>query len=55
LESLGGRDYWEDLDVDARKVDTQEIGFEGVNWINLAEYNDSLQAVVYKVTNSQVP
>jgi hypothetical protein len=37
------------------KVDHREIGFEGVNWIHLAQDRDQLQAHVNMVMNLQDP
>jgi hypothetical protein len=37
------------------KVDLQEVGFEGVDWINLAEDRDRWRALVNAVMNLRVP
>jgi hypothetical protein len=40
LESLKGRDHLKDLGIDGRiikKMDVRELGWEGVDWIHLAQ------------------
>jgi hypothetical protein len=49
--SLGRpRHRWEDI-----KVDLQEVGCRGIDWIELAEDRDSLRALVIVVMNLWVP
>jgi hypothetical protein len=36
-------------------MDLKEIEWEGVHWINLAQINDTLWAVVNMVMNLQIP
>ena len=45
---LGGR--WENI-----KMDLKEIGWEGMDWTNLAQDRDSSWAVVKMVVNLEVP
>jgi hypothetical protein len=37
------------------RIDLREIGWEGVNWIHLAQDRDQWQALVNMVMNLQVP
>jgi hypothetical protein len=37
------------------KTDLREIGWDGMNWINLAEDRDQWRALVNTVMNFQVP
>jgi hypothetical protein len=41
---------WEDISVDIK-----EMGWEGVDWIHLAQDRDQWQAVVNTVMNLRVP
>ena len=45
------RRRWED-DI---KMDLQEVGFGGMDWIDLAEARDRWRALVNAVMNLQVP
>jgi len=58
LENLKGRGRigrprckWEDN----IRMDLKEIGWEGVDWINLAQDRDQWRSLVYVVMNLQVP
>jgi hypothetical protein len=48
-----GRDHSEDLDVDGRMMssDFRQIGWEGVDWIHLAQDRDQWRTVVNTVMN----
>jgi len=35
-----GRKNMEDLGIDGNKIDLQEIGWEGVDWIDVAQEKD---------------
>ena len=37
------------------KMDSQEVGWGGMNWIDLAQYRDGCQALVNAVMNFWVP
>jgi hypothetical protein len=50
-----GRDHWEVLEVGKRIMDLREIGFDGVNWIRLAQYRVQWRAFVNTVMNLRVP
>jgi hypothetical protein len=53
-----GRDYAEDLGVDARIILERiliETDWEGVDWIHLAQDKDYWRALVNTVTNLWVP
>jgi hypothetical protein len=41
--------------VDNIKMDLREIGWDGMDWIDLAKYRDQQRALVNKVMNSRVP
>jgi hypothetical protein len=41
--------------VDNIKIDLREIGWDGVNWIDLAQDKDQLKALVNTVMNLRVP
>jgi hypothetical protein len=45
------RDHW----VDNIKMDLREIGWDGGNWINLAQDRDQWRALVKAVMNLRVP
>jgi hypothetical protein len=44
------RRRWEDI-----KMNLQEVGWGGVDWIDLAQDRDRLRALVYTVMNLRVP
>ena len=51
-------DHMEDLGVDARdktKMDMQEVGKGGMDWIDLAQDRDTWRALVNAVMNLRVP
>jgi hypothetical protein len=41
--------------VDNIKIDLREIGWDGMEWINLAENRDQWRALVNTVMNLRVP
>jgi hypothetical protein len=41
--------------LDNSKIDLREIGWDGMDWINLAQYGDQWRALVNTVMNLQVP
>jgi hypothetical protein len=41
--------------VDSIKMDLREIGWDGVNWIDMAQDRDQWRALVNMVLNFQVP
>jgi hypothetical protein len=41
--------------VDIIKMDLREIGWDGVNWIELAQHRDEWRALVNTVMNLRVP
>jgi hypothetical protein len=53
------RDHWEDQDVggwvDNIKIDLREIGWDGMDWIDLAHDMDQWRALVNTVMNLRVP
>jgi hypothetical protein len=49
-ESQKKRDHWEDQDVGLR-----EIGWDGVDWIDVAQDRDQWRALVNTVVNLRVP
>jgi alpha-glucosidase (family GH31 glycosyl hydrolase) len=53
-ESPKERDHLKDLGVDGIKLDLGEIGWGGVEWIQLAEDRDRWRAVVSAVMNLRV-
>jgi hypothetical protein len=57
LESLKGRDHSGDLDVDGDniKTDRRKIGWESVDWTNLAQYRDRWRVLVNTEMNLWVP
>jgi hypothetical protein len=48
-ESQEGRDHWEDLDVRG------EIGWGGVNWIDVIQDGDQWRALVNTAMSLRVP
>jgi hypothetical protein len=46
-----GRRRW----VDNIKIDLREIGWDGVDWIDLAQVNDQWRSLVNTVMNLRVP
>jgi hypothetical protein len=60
LGNLKGRDHLEDIGVDGRWEDNirmylREIGWEGVDWIHVAQDRDHWKAFVNTVMNLCVP
>jgi hypothetical protein len=41
--------------VDNIKIDLREIGWDGMDWIDLAQYRDQWRALVNAVMNLRVP
>jgi hypothetical protein len=41
--------------VDNIKIDLREIGWDGMDWIDLAQDRDQWRALVYTVMNLRVP
>jgi hypothetical protein len=58
-ESQKERDHWEDQDVggwvDNIKMDLGEIGWDGRDWIELAQDRDQWRALVDTMMNLRVP
>jgi hypothetical protein len=54
-ESQKERDHLEDQDVGGWTMDLREIGWDGVNWIDLAQDKDQWRALVNTVMNFRVP
>jgi hypothetical protein len=57
LGNLKGRGNSEDLSVNGRKIQEwilRDIGWEGVEWIHLAQNKDQWHAVVITVMNLRV-
>jgi hypothetical protein len=56
-ESQKERDHWEDQTrwVDNNKMDLREIGWNGMDWIGLAQDRDQWRALVNTVMNLRVP
>jgi hypothetical protein len=58
LESLKERGHLEDLGVDRRdniKISLKKIGYEGVDWINMAQDRDMWRAFVSTAMKIRVP
>jgi hypothetical protein len=61
LENLKGRDHLEDLHIDGRIIidwiglDPWETGWEGVEWMHLAQDRDQWWVLVNMVMNLWVP
>jgi hypothetical protein len=58
LENLKGRDFLEDLDIDGESsiiMYRRELGWEGVDWIHLAQDRDQWRNLVKTVMNLPVP
>jgi hypothetical protein len=53
--NLKERDDLEDPGVDGRMMDIQEVGCEGMDWIDLARDRDLWWALVRAVMNLRVP
>jgi hypothetical protein len=55
-ESQKERDHWEDQDVGGNiRMDLREIGWYGMDWIDLAQDKDKWMALVNTVMNLRVP
>jgi hypothetical protein len=55
-ESQKVRDHWENLDVGGWTIERyREIGWDGVDWIDLAQDRDQWRALVNTVMNLRVP
>jgi hypothetical protein len=57
-ESQKEKDHWEDLDVrweDNTKIEFREIGWSGMDWIDLAEDRNKWLAVVNTAVHLGVP
>jgi hypothetical protein len=59
-ESQNERDHWKDQDVggwwvDNIEMDLREIGWDGMDWIDLAQDRDQWRALVNTVINLRVP
>jgi hypothetical protein len=56
-ESQKERDHWEDLDICGRiiKIDLREIGWGGMDWIDLAQDRDQWTTLLNIVMNLRVP
>jgi hypothetical protein len=58
LESLKRRNHLDDTGIDRRiilKMDLRDIGWEGVDWIHLAQNTDQWRALLKMVINLCVP
>jgi hypothetical protein len=58
FESQKERDHWEDQDVGGwaiLKWILRDIGWDGVDWIELAQDRDQWRVLVNTVMNIQVP
>jgi hypothetical protein len=57
LENLKGRDHLEGLSrwEDNTGMDIREIGWEGVDWMHMAQEGDQWQAIMEMVVNLWVP
>jgi hypothetical protein len=53
-ESQKERDHWEDQDVDGWTI-FREVGWDGMDWIDLAQDRDRWRAYVNAVMNLRVP
>ena len=58
MGNLRERDHLEDRGIDGEDkimMDLQEVGFGGMEWIDLAQYRDRWRALVNVVMNLLVP
>jgi hypothetical protein len=58
MQNIGGkdrRDHWEDREVGGwTRTDLGEIGWDGVNWIDVAQDRDKWRALVNMVMNLRI-
>jgi hypothetical protein len=57
-ESQKVRDHWEDPRcrwVDNNKMDLREIGWDGMDWIDLAQHRDQWKPLVKTAMSLRVP
>jgi hypothetical protein len=54
-ESQKETDYWRRRCVDNIKIDLKEIGWDGVDWIDMAQERDQWRALVNTLLNLRVP
>jgi hypothetical protein len=50
-----GKNHWKDQDVGGWAMDLREIGWDGMDWIDLAQDSDQWKALVNTVMNLLVP
>jgi hypothetical protein len=55
LETTNGRNLFKDAAVDNIKMDLTETGFEGEDWIHVAQDRNKCRAVDNTVTKDRVP
>jgi hypothetical protein len=54
-ENLNGREHSENLGVEDVRINLREIGWEGVDWLQLAQVRDQWRTLVNTVINIRVP